>query len=254
MKLVVGNWKMFVGTQVEAEVLVRSVKKAAGKASAVRVVICPPAPYISRLARIAPSVIAVGAQNSSHEAKGAWTGEVAATVLKDVGATHVILGHSERRALGETDAIIARKAVLAVKAGLTVILCVGEKDRVGEGGEQYAFVRDQLLASLEGFPSRGAGSLVIAYEPVWAIGSSAKRAATPQDCREMVVLIRKHLSGLFGQRAAFATPILYGGSVDEKNAAGFMTSGAADGLLIGRASAENERFSAIINLTQKISS
>jgi triosephosphate isomerase len=251
MAIVVGNWKMFVETRTDAEELTRLVKKEALRNKGTQIIICPPFPLItSVLTIVGKSRLGVGAQDTSEKEKGAWTGEVSASLLRSLGASSVIIGHSERRAEGETDAVIALKVQAAIRAGLRVILCVGEKERTHGEGEHYGIVRDQLLGVLSGLPSRAAQSIMIAYEPVWAIGASAKRAATPNDAREMVVLIRKHLAQIFGQKSAFATPILYGGSVDEKNAAGFVKDGIADGLLVGRASVSAERFISIIHSTQ----
>lgn len=251
MKIIAGNWKMFVDSFRDGEEIVRAAKKEALRGGT-RVIVCPPFPLIPHVVRLAGKSIAVGGQTMSPEEKGAWTGDVSAGLLKESGARVVILGHSECRARGETDADIARKVTLAVKAGFSVILCVGEKSRDGDEGGYYAEVRDQLLASLAGVSSRAAAHLMIAYEPVWAIGTQAIRAASPQDCREMVVFIRKHLSTLFGQRAAFRVPVLYGGSADDRNAVSFLTEGSADGLLLGRASTIPERFASIIRLAHSL--
>ena len=164
----------------------------------------------------------------------------------------MLLGHSERRALGETDEVIAQKVVAAIKNKLTAILCVGELSRTGEEGAHYAVVRDQIRESLAGVPQKASSSLVIAYEPVWAIGVKATGSATPEDFREIAILIRKQLVEQFGKKAAFAIPILYGGSVDERNASGFLGNGGADGLLVGRVSLIPEQFGAIIQAANTI--
>ncbi len=252
-KIIVGNWKMFPETLKEAEVIVRAVKKEAVRATKTRVVVCPPHVFLSPVKKIAAkSRLLVGAQNSFWEEKGARTGEISPSQVRSVGASYVILGHSERRALGEDDATAAKKVALAAKQGLTVVLCVGERERTGEEGGHYRIVRDQLLASLAGVPAKAASSLVIAYEPVWAIGTQAKRAATPEDFREIAILVRKNLTDIFGKKAAFAIPVLYGGSVDEHNAGGFITGGGADGLLIGRVSLDPLQFNAIIRLANTL--
>lgn len=253
MKLIVGNWKMFPESLREAAMLARSVKKAALRATTTRVVVCPPHVFLLPVKTIAgKSRLALGAQDCFFEEKGARTGETSPAMLRDIGVSSVILGHSERRALGETSEFVAKKIAAATKEGLSPILCIGERERTGDEGGHYAVVRDQLLASLFGVPQKTASSLVVAYEPVWAIGANAKRAATPEDFREIAVLIRKHLSELFGKAAAFRVPILYGGSVDERNAGGFLREGGADGLLIGRVSLASEQFNAIVRIADTL--
>lgn len=253
MKLIVGNWKMNPGSLGEAEKVLRAVKIAAGKATKTKVVACPPHVYLGALRKTAGlSRLALGAQDCFYEDKGARTGETSPAMLASLGVKYVIVGHSERRALGETNEDVSRKIAAAGKHGLNIVLCVGELDRDGEEGVHYARVRDQLRASLEGVPAKHAPQLVIAYEPVWAIGAKAKRAASPEDHREMAILIKKHLVERFGQRPGFAIPILYGGSVDDRNAGGFLREGAADGLLIGRVSLVPEQFNNIVVLANTI--
>jgi len=247
MKLIVGNWKMFPETLKEATAITRKVKVIALKNTKTRVVVCPPHVFLAPLRKIAgKSAFKIGAQNAFFEDKGARTGETSPAMLADLGIGHVIIGHSERRALGETNEVVAQKVLAATKRKLTTIVCVGELSRTGEEGSHYAVVRDQLRASLLGVPQKAVSMLVVAYEPVWAIGVNAKGSATPDDFREIAILIRKQLVEQFGKKAAFAVPILYGGSVDERNAPGFLGQGGADGLLIGRVSLVPEQFGSII--------
>lgn len=254
MKLIVGNWKMYPKTLVEAKAVFSVMKAVARKTTRVKTVICPPHlfihPLIAQLGRTT-SNISVGAQNSFWEDEGARTGETSPAALTSLGVTHVILGHSERRALGETDAMIAQKSVQVIRNKLSVILCVGEHSR-DDAGTYFAEVREQLRSSLAGFPKTESKRLVIAYEPIWAIGASAVRPATPSDFHEMSILIRRHLVEQFGKTAGFKVPILYGGSVDERNALSFLRDAGADGLLVGRASLDEEKFSAIIALADSI--
>jgi triosephosphate isomerase len=246
MKLIVGNWKMYPQSFVEAKQIVGALKKTMQKSGKVKVVVCPPALFVAPiLALLGKSTIAVGAQNAAFVDEGACTGETSPSALYKLGARYVILGHSERRAIGEDDALIAQKVAQAVRNKLQVILCVGEYER-DLAGAYYALVARQLRASLQGFPKTEVGRLVIAYEPIWAIGVKARAAATPGDFREMSIFIRRHLVESFGKKAGFAVPILYGGSVDEKNAEGFLKEGRADGFLVGRASLDPKKFSAII--------
>ncbi len=254
MKLIVGNWKMFPQTLDEAKVIFSAHKKSVKRLTRAKMVVCPPSLFIEPIAKTEKGKrsIEIGAQNAFYEDEGARTGEISPLQIRSVGATYVILGHSERRALGETDEVIAKKAIQANKAKLTVILCVGEKKR-DEAGTYFNEVREQMRKSLTGFPSDAVKRLVIAYEPIWAIGANAIRPATPHDFHEMSILIKRHLVEQFGKTAGFKVPILYGGSVDEKNAEGFLKEGAADGLLIGRLSLDAERFGTILKLADKLS-
>jgi triosephosphate isomerase len=246
MKLIVGNWKMYPSTPKEAKEIFLKIKKGAKGLSHTKVVVCAPALYVSALSGlIGTSKILVGGQNAFFEDEGARTGETSPKALRASGASCVILGHSERRALGESNELVAQKLSAAYRNKLTSILCVGEKQR-DEHGEYFGEVSAQLRASLAGYPRSGAKQLVVAYEPIWAIGAHAKRAATPADFREMSILIRRYLTEYFGKKDAFAIPVLYGGSVDDRNAEGFLNEGGADGLLVGRVSLEPERFTSII--------
>lgn len=252
MKLIVGNWKMYPRTLKEAKHIFVELKKGAKKTSRVRVVICPPHLYTASLMALSgTSKIAVGGQDAFYEDEGARTGETSPSALFALGASHVILGHSERRAMGEGDDEVAKKAQSAVRNKLSVILCVGERSR-DEAGAYFSEVSAQLRASLSGFPKKETGRLIIAYEPIWAIGTKAKRAALPADFCEMSILIRRHLVEFFGKKLAFAIPILYGGSVDDHNAEGFLREGGADGLLIGRVSLDAEKLSSIIHIADHI--
>ena len=252
MKLIVGNWKMFPSDPREAKDIFQRIKKGTKGKTRARVVICAPALYVATLVgQISTSKVFVGGQNTFTEDEGARTGETSPKALYSCGATYVILGHSERRALGESNEFIAAKAIAAARNKLITVLCVGEKAR-DEHGEYFGEVSAQLRASLAGFPRNGAKQLVIAYEPIWAIGANAKRAATPADFREMSILIRRYLTEYFGKKDAFAIPILYGGSVDDRNAEGFLHEGGADGLLVGRISLDVERFSSIIHIAHNI--
>jgi triosephosphate isomerase len=253
MKLIVGNWKMYPKTLIEAKEIFAGEKKVARTMNKAKTVICPPHLFVATLAQstLGTKGLSIGAQNIFHEDEGARTGETSPVQVASVGATYVILGHSERRALGETDQLIAQKAVAANKAKLTVILCVGERSR-DDAGSYFNEVRQQLRESLSGFPKDGSKRLVIAYEPIWAIGAKAVRPATPDDFHEMSILIKRHLVDQFGKIAGFRVPILYGGSVDEKNAEGFLKQGGADGLLVGRVSLDPVRFGEIMKLADKI--
>lgn len=244
--MIIGNWKLYPATLAEAEKLFRMIAHAAVSARGVRVGVCVPAAYLPALARLRERGAILGAQDVSVEKEGAFTGEISASMLASCGAKMVIIGHSERRARGERDEDVAKKLRGALAASLVPILCVGERER-GSEGEHIAFVHHQLLAALRGIPRAKAVSLVIAYEPIWAIGKNATRAATAVEALEMSIVIRRTLAELFGRAVADQIPILYGGSVDAKNADAFLdpTTGM-NGLLVGRASLSPAVFAKII--------
>ncbi|HLZ76210.1 triose-phosphate isomerase [Phenylobacterium sp.] len=238
--LIAGNWKM----NGLSAALTEAAAVAAGLGgTAARVAICPPATLIQRMsAALAGSVVQVGGQDCRAEASGAYTGDVAAEMLADAGASLVILGHSERRAgYGETDDLVAAKVAAALRAGLEPIVCVGETLRQREAGEALSVVTGQVRGSL---PSALAGkAFSVAYEPVWAIGTGLT-PTTPQ-IEEMHRAIRATLSEMFGA-AADSAAILYGGSVKPSNAAEILHAAEVGGALVGGASLKAEDFLGII--------
>ena len=188
--------------------------------------------------------VEVGVQNIHWEEKGAFTGETSAAMARDAGATAVLVGHSERRhVFGETDAETARKVAAAVKAGLVPILCVGEKIEEREAGQTDAVVIRQLQAGLSGIEPRAVGGILIAYEPVWAIGTG--KTATPEDASATHRVIRTELKGLTGDKAG-GIPILYGGSVNKGNAQALLAAAEVNGLLVGGASLDPAGWSTIV--------
>ena len=250
-KLIVANWKMEPQTRLEAVALMRKIAKKARALEHARAVVCPPAVFLSvwKKAAGAPSC-ALGAQDVFWEDRGAHTGEISPFMLTDAGATYVLVGHSERRARGDTDDMIEKKLRAVLAHGLTVILCVGEKVRDEEGG-YLRVVEGELRSALQKVGKDALSHVVIAYEPVWAVGQGAHRADTPGEFFEMSIFIRKIIGKMFGTNAAHAARVLYGGSVDEKNAGGFLKEGNADGLLVGRASLDAKKFSAILDVAEK---
>jgi triosephosphate isomerase len=214
------------------------------------VVICPPSLFLSELGRVGKNgKVALGVQNISAEASGALTGQISASMAKSVGAGYVIVGHSECREAGESDELINQKVRAALKVGLKVILCIGERVK-DEQGEYLAFIKNQLTVALEGVPKNKMADLLVAYEPLWAIGEVATGVETPAGFLHNALFVRKIIDGLYGNKVAHGLPILYGGSVDKKNARSFLTDGAADGLLVGRASLEPINFAVIIKSVQ----
>lgn len=195
------------------------------------------------------SPIVIGAQNMNDASEGAFTGEVAASMLKDAGASFVLLGHSERRRIFKEDnGFINRKVKRALHSSLQPIVCVGETFEEREAGKTEEVIKKQLVECLEGISNEMAVSLIIAYEPVWAIGSG--KAATPTIAEEVHGYIRELLGSLFGEDVAVKIPILYGGSVNPENAKEFLNEENIDGLLIGSASLHAESFAKIVELCQ----
>jgi len=250
-KLIVGNWKMYPTTKKEALAVYSGVNSAAKKYKNIKVVVCPPYVFSCEISsRAKKSNIEVGAQDAFWELEGAFTGEVSPQMIKNIGAKYVIIGHSERRKLGEANEIVQKKIRASLKTGLNVILCVGERERDSEG-YFFSFVEEQLTNGLKSFRRKFIKKLTIAYEPIWAIGKNALRPASPEDLHEMTIFIRKVLVKIIGKKNAFSVPILYGGSVDDVNAASFIGPDGADGLLVGRASLDIKKFAGILDAANK---
>lgn len=239
-----------LGTK-ESVKLFSSIKDLSKNLKKNSIVICPPSIYISSLSKLVSSKCMLGAQNAYIDSVGSHTGEVSPNMLKELKVTHVILGHSERRLMGETNELINQKIKASLKAKIIPILCVGERERTGDAWYLHA-VKTQLDECLLGLKSSNLKDFVIAYEPVWAIGKDATRVAVPSECEEMVIYIRKVLSDMFGAKNAHTTPILYGGSVDSKDAQDFLLHGSVDGFLVGRASLNPKEFGKIMQIAESI--
>ncbi len=250
-KLIIGNWKMNPVKAALAKANFLAIKKGIQTAKNVDVAIAAPFVYLSELSKIVSARLSLAAQNAAGEKEGPFTGEVSPDMLAACKVKYVILGHSERRALGETNELISCKIKATLKAKLTPVLCVGETDRE-HGMWHLSLVKTQIEECLAGLPKTVVKNLVIAYEPVWAISSTpGHKDAKPADFEEMRIYIRKVLTDMFGGSATDVT-ILYGGSVDETNAAGFLIEGGADGLLPGRASLTPKKFIKIIEIANAI--
>lgn len=228
----------------EAKRIYKSTKKISDKLNSVIVVACPPFVYLSSLLNTrSESSFVVGAQDTYFELQGAFTGEVSPTMLKDLGVSYSIVGHSEKRAKGDTDENISKKVQALLEVGINPILCVGEKVR-DESGAHLDFLKDQIKNSLNKVNKKYISKLVVAYEPIWAIG--AKEAMAPALVYEMTLFIKKVLSDMYGQAEAVSTPILYGGSVNFRNAGEIFTIGKVDGLLVGRESINPPGFTELL--------
>jgi triosephosphate isomerase (TIM) len=240
-KLIAGNWKMNKTTS-DAVQLAQELVTEIGKVVDIDIVICPPFTSLESVGKtIDGSTVKLGAQNMHPETNGAFTGEVSAPMLRAFFATHVILGHSERRQyFAETDAFINKKVIAALKNQLRPILCVGETLAEREAGSTLKVVQTQLEAGLEGVSKDLATSVVIAYEPVWAIGTG--KVATTEQAQEVHAFIRTLLTKLFGDAVAQKVRILYGGSMKPANAPELLAQKDIDGGLIGGASLESRSF------------
>lgn len=242
---IAGNWKMNM-LRESSLALIEGLLAQLPKNDQVEVAVCPPSVYLDAVAgALRGSRIGVGGQNMYHEKEGAFTGELSGQMLLDVGCKYVILGHSERRQFfGETDQSVNQKVKAALGVGLTPIVCVGETLAQREANETNQVIDQQCRGSLAGLSNEQAAKLVIAYEPVWAIGTG--KTATPQQAEEVHAHIRQLLSELFGKATADGLRIQYGGSVKADNAAELLRQPNIDGALVGGASLKADGFAAIV--------
>jgi triosephosphate isomerase len=243
-----GNWKLHK-TVAESLELATAIKNAVGPIRDVEVAVAPVFTSLHAVAkRLEGSSVGLAAQDCFWEDQGAWTGEVSCKLLKDVGCTHVIIGHSERRQhFGETDVTVSLKTKAALRNGLLPIVCVGETDKERDAGETFGRVRTQLDGGLDGISAEDAAKITVAYEPVWAIGTG--RTATPQQAEEVHAFIRKNLGEKFGL-IADKMRIQYGGSVKGDNAAALLSQPNIDGALVGGASLKADDFLKIVKYRQ----
>lgn len=244
--VIAANWKMNPETADAAKAILRSVARAVKEAKSITTIVCPPFPYLS-LVKSGKNLY-LGAQDAFFEDRGAYTGSVSPTMLKSVGAEYVILGHSERRASGETNEMVAKKVRMALRAGLSVILCIGEDHRDSEGNYLGA-IREQLKESLVYIERAMLPKLIIAYEPVWAIGG--REAIKSHDIHQAVIFIRKVLTELYPPELVKSVLILYGGSSNAGNAEDILRNGEVNGLLVGGASLLPE-FKDILRIAQTL--
>ena len=234
----IANWKMYIESPEAARSFVASLKRRAASFAGVEAWVAAPFTMLPLL-----KGIKLGGQTvSAHE--GAHTGEVSAMMLREAGASFVLVGHSERRALGESNSDIHAQLAAGANAALTPVLCVGERERTADGAH-FNFIEEQLTSALRGVQSL-ANKLVVAYEPVWAIGKTAVDAMRPQEVEETIIFIRKVLASVLGREPARKIKVLYGGSVEPDNAAALIAEGGVDGFLVGHVSAKIDSFVAIL--------
>ena len=244
--VIAGNWKMNM-TATETRKFAEELKRVMPRAKWCDTVICVPACNIPTAVKVFKELrISVGAENLYYEEKGAYTGEISAAMLRDLGVKYVIIGHSERRQyFGETDTAVNRKVHAALDAGLSPIICVGESESQREMGVTQDWIALQVKTALYGVPAERLRRCVIAYEPIWAIGTG--KTATAQQAGEVCTHIRATIRGLYGARVARSVTIQYGGSMNPKNAAELLAQPDVDGGLIGGAALKPEQFVEIIH-------
>jgi triosephosphate isomerase len=250
--IIIGNWKMNPRTAKEAEKLFTETVKAVSKVKKTEVVICAPFLYLAKLKEYRTSKISLGAQDAFWGDVGAFTGEISPEMLYNLGVKYVILGHSERRTLGETNEMVNKKIKSALLFGLIPVVCVGEKERDMEHG-YFDMVKTQVKECLTGIPKASLSKIIIAYEPVWALSSTTnRRDATAADSREMAMFIKKTLSDISSLDIASGMRIIYGGSANERDAEDFLTNGGVDGLLPGKASLDPNKFTEIVRIAENL--
>jgi triosephosphate isomerase len=249
-RLVIANWKMYVEKPDDAKKFAARLKRAHRTFSGVDAWIAPGYTLLPTLAAsFKGSTIKIGGQGVSQFDFGAHTGDISAQMLKASGASFSIVGHSERRAAGDTNDIVHKQLSQALTNNMTAVLCVGELER-DQFGAHYNVIAEQLRSAFAGAQSF-LNKIVIAYEPVWAIGKSADKAMAPQELEEMVIFIKKTLADIVGRTGALKIPILYGGSVEPENAPQLIAQGGVNGFLVGHASANVESFIEILKACRK---
>ena len=249
-RIVIGNWKMNPTTLDEARRIFRSIKSVSEKLKSTSVMLCPPFVYLPALLNTrGESSISIGAQDVDFQEQGSFTGRISPLMLKDLGVSRVIIGHSERRAQGDTDEIVSNKMKSSIEAGLLPVLCIGEKER-DTSGVYLDFLKNQIKSSLKGVHKKDIVKVTVAYEPLWAIG--AKEPMNPDMIYEMSLFIKKVLSDIYGHHEAISTTVLYGGAVNFRNAVDIIVKGKVDGLLVGRESVNTEGFNQLLKTIDNI--
>jgi triosephosphate isomerase (TIM) len=242
--LIVANWKAYVEDTARAKKLFATSKRLA-RGSGTTIVLAPPAPLLGALAPGNRTKVLFAAQDISETLGGAVTGEATAPMYAAVGATYAIIGHSERRAAGDTPSIVGDKLLRALAHGLVPILCIGERERDGEG-RYLMTVREEITSAMAGLTPKERMKVIIAYEPLWAIGKTAGEAIDQRDLAEMVLYIRKVLAELLPGKSSARSLVLYGGSVEPENIRALAGGTSVDGFLIGHASVDAHVFAALV--------
>ncbi|KKW13875.1 MAG: Triosephosphate isomerase [Parcubacteria group bacterium GW2011_GWA2_50_10b] len=242
--ILVANWKNHPGSLAEAKALLKGLSKEARLYKNLSLFIAPPAPYLELAALKARNFARLACQDMAAFSQGTYTAMLTPDILKSLGVRLAIIGHSERRALGETSAQVVDKVKVALRAGIVPLVCIGEQARDVDG-EHFDILREELKSSLSGLNAKTARGIIIAYEPVWVIGKSAKDALPPAELAQTVIFLKKQLSDLYGRSVAESIPILYGGAVEPENAGALMRETYIKGFLVGHASLKPESFKSI---------
>jgi len=248
-KIVIANWKMNPQSLREAEGIFKNVKKKALKLKKVKTIFCVPSIYINKLENLCKNPIFLGAQNCFDQEKGAWTGKTSVKMLKNIGSDFILLGHSELRKLGEDDKNVNIKIKLSLKNRLKPIICIGENLRDNEGN-YFATLEEQLLLALKGVGAKFSEKIIVAYEPVWAIGKGAKKMISAKELLQITIFIKKVLADKYGIQKLKKISILYGGSVNPRNAEDLIKNGGINGFLVGRDSLISENFNKISEIVE----
>lgn len=228
--------------------LAKDIKRASTKIKLAEIVVCPPSVFLHDVMDIlGKGKISLGAQDIFWENSGAYTGEVSGEMLKNLGVKFAIIGHSERRKLGETDEMVNKKVKAALKNNIVPIICVGERERDSHG-YYMATVKKQTEHAFSGVPGTALKNIIVAYEPVWAVGNASFESAAPETAVEMTIFIRKTLADNYGAKRVLNLRVLYGGSVNYKNAREFLIEKEVAGLLVGRESLDAKKFIAIASI------
>lgn len=244
-RLIIGNWKLYIDSPKAAKELFRATQNAARSAKRTHVIVCPQTPLLGLFASTITSSVRLGAQDAFWDVEPKHTGVSSVYALRSLGVSHVILGHSEMRGIGETNQIVSLKTQTVIKYGLTAVVCIGESVRDARG-DYLTHLEKQIRESLAGITRPKLSSVIIAYEPVWAIGKSADQAMTPVTLHETTLFIKKILVSMYGRTAGTAVRVIYGAAVEAKNAGLLVREGVVDGLLVGHASVDAQEFKEII--------
>ncbi|MFA5651961.1 MAG: triose-phosphate isomerase [Candidatus Paceibacterota bacterium] len=246
-KLIVANWKMNPASSEKAKEIITEINKKSKSFGDIRIIVCPPFIFLNEVAGVISSSkkIILGAQDVFIGQGVSHTGEVSIQQLKKAGVKYVLVGHSERRATFDSDEIVKEKMIGSLREGLKVILCVGEKER-NEHGDHYHVIKKQIEDALIKLPKKFVSNLIIAYEPVWAVGRPENEAIKPDQLHEITIYIKRLLSDIIGAKEMEKVKILYGGSVTKNNSKRIIEEGNVDGLLIGRESLKTDNFIELI--------
>jgi len=247
--IVIANWKMNPEKSVEATKLYKETLKKAGTYKKTEIVVAPPYIYFPQNFKKNKN-LKLGAQDAFFGTTGSSTGEISCLMLKNLGVTHVILGHSERRALGESNEIISKKLIGVLKESMTPILCIGERER-DHGAQYLTFLIEQIKSALSNLSKKDMATVIIAYEPVWAIGKTATDAMDAHKLHVMTIFIQKVITGMYGREVASAMRIIYGGSVEGSNAHNLLHNGNVSGFLVGHASLDANEFGKILSAVEQ---